>query len=97
MQPRELGINDVSNISNVTVDGISFTLGHKDAMYVEMGSRDVIFNSEDAKNHTKFYLNSAPVHTSYLTKKVSLGEANKLELGSEETANQRTVSQMIIW
>lgn len=93
---RELGIINVGGAGTVEVDGTVYNLAHKDALYIGMGTKEVIFNSTDAKNVAKFYLNSAPAHTTYPTKKVSLAEANKLELGSLETANHRTVSQMII-
>ena len=93
---RELGIINVGGNGSVVVDGKVYTLGLKDALYVGMGIKDVVFKSDDPKNPAKFYLNSAPAHTNYPTKKVSLEEANKLELGSLETANHRTVNQMII-
>ncbi len=60
------------------------------------GNEKVVFKSDDAKNPAKYYLNAAPAHKNFPTKKVSLKEANKLELGSLETANHRTVNQMII-
>ncbi|WP_299432211.1 5-dehydro-4-deoxy-D-glucuronate isomerase [uncultured Maribacter sp.] len=93
---RELGIINVGGNGSVEVDGEVYTLGLKDALYIGMGIKDVVFKSDDPKNPAKFYLNSAPAHTNYPTKKVSLEEANKLELGSLETANHRTVNQMII-
>ena len=93
---RELGIINVGGKGSVTVDGTKYEMGLKDALYVGMGVKDVVFASEDASNPAKFYLNSAPAHTNYPTKKVSKAEANKIELGSLETANHRTVNQMII-
>jgi len=96
LERREMGIINVGKKGSVEVDGKSYSLGHKDALYIGMGAREVIFKSDDAKSPAKFYINSAPAHTTYPTKKVSLEEANKLELGSLETANHRTVSQMII-
>ena len=93
---RELGIINVGGSGTVEVDGTIYNLNHKDALYIGMGAKEVTFKSDDVKNVAKFYLNSAPAHTSYPTKKVSLADANKLELGSLETANHRTVSQMII-
>ncbi|WP_324026020.1 5-dehydro-4-deoxy-D-glucuronate isomerase [Maribacter sp. BPC-D8] len=96
LERREMGIINVGAAGSVEVDGKSFSLGHKDALYIGMGAKDVVFKSDDLKNPAKFYINSAPAHTTYPTKKVSLEEANKLELGSLETANHRTVSQMII-
>ncbi|GGG50809.1 4-deoxy-L-threo-5-hexosulose-uronate ketol-isomerase 2 [Croceivirga lutea] len=96
LERRELGIINVGGSGSVEVDGETFSLAHKDALYIGQGAKSVIFKSDDSSAPAKFYLNSAPAHTSYPTKKVSLAEANKLELGSLETANHRTVSQMII-
>lgn len=96
LQRRELGIINVGESGSVDVDGTSYTLGHKDALYIGMGNKEIVFKSHNPKKPAKFYLNSAPAHTDHPTKKVSLAEANKLELGSLETANHRTVNQMII-
>jgi len=96
LERRELGIINVGAAGTVDVDGTSYSLAHKDALYIGMGAKNVVFTSNDASKPAKFYLNSAPAHTNYPTKKVSLAEANKLELGALETANHRTVNQMII-
>lgn len=96
LERREIGIINVGAKGSVSVDGTSYELGHKDALYIGSGNKEVIFQSEDAKNPAKFYINSAPAHKNYPTKKVSLQEANKIELGSLETANHRIVNQMII-
>ena len=96
LERRELGIINVGGNGSVIADGISYKLGFKDALYIGSGNKEIIFKSADAKNPAKFYLNSAPAHTHYPSKKVSLTEANKLQLGSMETANHRTVNQMII-
>ena len=93
---RELGIINVGDSGTVEVDGTTFDLDHKDALYVGKGNKEVIFNSNDSKKPAKYYLNSAPAHKSHPTKKVSLSDAKKLELGSLETANHRMVNQMII-
>jgi 4-deoxy-L-threo-5-hexosulose-uronate ketol-isomerase len=96
LERRELGIINVGASGSVAVDGTSYELGNKDALYIGMGAREVIFKSKDSKTPAMFYLNSAPAHTAYPTKKVSLEQANKIELGALETANHRQVSQMII-
>lgn len=96
LERREMGIINVGDSGAVEVDGENYSLGHKDALYIGMGAKDVIFKSDDPNKPAKFYINSAPAHTNFPTKKISLEEANKLELGSLETANHRTVSQMII-
>ena len=96
LERRELGIINVGGSGSVVVEGTTYTLGFKDALYIGAGNKEVVFKSDDKSNPAKFYLNSAPAHTTYPTKKVSLAEANKLQLGTMETANHRTVNQMII-
>lgn len=96
LERRELGIINVGGSGSVVVEGTSYELGFKDALYIGAGNKDVVFKSDDSSSPAKFYLNSAPAHTTYPTKKVSLAEANKLQLGTMETANHRIVNQMII-
>ncbi|MDC3260374.1 5-dehydro-4-deoxy-D-glucuronate isomerase [Winogradskyella sp.] len=96
LERRELGIINVGGDGSIIVDGETFKINHKDALYIGKGATDVTFKSDDASSPAKFYLNSAPAHKTFPTKKTSLAEANKIELGSLETANHRTVSQMII-
>ncbi|MFH6942929.1 5-dehydro-4-deoxy-D-glucuronate isomerase [Flavobacterium sp. FlaQc-50] len=96
LERREMGIINVGGSGSIVVDGVSHSLGFKDALYIGSGNKEVVFKSDDRKNPAKFYINSAPAHTNYPTVKVSLAEAKKLELGTVETANHRTVNQMII-
>ncbi|RXP44309.1 5-dehydro-4-deoxy-D-glucuronate isomerase [Lutibacter sp. HS1-25] len=96
LERREIGIINVGGNGTVEVEGEVYELGLKDALYIGSGNKQVIFKSNDAKNPAKFYLNAAPAHKNFPTKKVSKAEANKIELGSLETANHRTVNQMII-
>ena len=96
LERREMGIINAGAKGSISVDGETFVLNHKDALYIGKGVKEVLFNSDDASNPAKFYINSAPAHKKYPTKKLSLEEANKIELGSLETANHRTVNQMII-
>lgn len=93
---RELGAINVGGEGSVIVDGVAFDLSYKDALYVAMGAKEVIFSSKDAAKPAKFYLNSAPAHHSFTTKKVTKEQANKIELGSLETANHRIVNQMLV-
>ncbi len=96
LERRELGIINVGGNGTVTADGVVYELGFKDALYIGSGNKEVIFKSDNTNNPAKFYLNSAPAHTKYPNKKVGLAEANKMQLGAIETANHRTVNQMII-
>jgi len=96
LERREIGIINVGGDGVVSVDGVNYQMGLKDALYIGSGNKEVIFKSNDANNPAKYYLNAAPAHKSYPTKLVSKADANKIELGSLETANDRTVNQMII-
>ncbi len=96
LERREIGIINVGGDGSVEVDGTIYELGFKDALYIGSGNKEVVFKSNEANSPAKYYLNAAPAHKNYPTKKVSKAEANKIELGSLETANDRTVNQMII-
>lgn len=96
LERREIGIINVGGDGTVEVNGDVYELTLKDALYIGSGNENVIFKSVDANNPAKFYINSAPAHRNYPTKKVSKADANKIELGSLETANHRTVNQQII-
>ena len=93
---REVGVINVGGNGSVTVDGTTYNMGFKDALYIGKGSREVIFHSDDAMNPAHFYINSAPAHKEYPVKHVTLGQANKLYLGSLNTSNERTINQLLI-
>ena len=92
---RELGIINVGAESTITVDGKTYTLANKEALYVGMGSKEVVFHPA-ASGKTYFYFNSAPAHRSNPVKKVSLAEAETVELGSLENSNHRTIRKVLI-
>ncbi|WP_208796453.1 5-dehydro-4-deoxy-D-glucuronate isomerase [Flavobacterium fluviatile] len=96
LERREMGIINVGGNGAVVADGVTYELGFKDALYLGCENKDVVFKSDNANNPAKFYINSAPAHCKFPNKKVSLAEAKKIELGTLETANHRTVNQMII-
>ncbi|REL34351.1 5-dehydro-4-deoxy-D-glucuronate isomerase [Thalassotalea euphylliae] len=93
---RELGLINIGGSGVVVVDGQEYFLDNKEALYVGAGNKLVTFRSLDSASPAKFYLNSAPAHKSYPTKKVTKAEANVLELGSQETSNERSIYQLII-
>ena len=90
-----MGIINIGGAGVVVLDGEEFSLNTKDALYVGIGTKDVLFKSIDSKNPAKFYLNSAPAHHKYPTVKISLEDARKVKLGSTETSNKRTINQYI--
>ena len=93
---RELGIINIGNEGTVTVDGTSYALGSKEALYVGKGNKDVQFSSTSSDSPAQFYLNSTPAHTSYPIKKIGINDVETLELGAPETANARTLRKYIV-
>jgi len=96
LRRRELGIINTGGEGNVTVDGRKYTLHFKEAMYVGAGDRNVQFASKDPAKPAHFYLNSAPAHTSYPDKLITLADADVTELGTPEASNARRLNKLIV-
>lgn len=96
LERRELGIINVGEAGNVVVDGVTFTLENKEALYVGKGNKEVIFSSKNSDTPAQFYINSTPAHKSYPTKKIGKEDVETIELGSPETANDRTLRKYIV-
>lgn len=96
LERRELGIINVGGNGTVIADGTAYELGYKEALYIGKETKEVVFKSSDASSPAKFYINSAPAHHTYPTKKVGIAEAERVELGSMETANHRIINKLIV-
>lgn len=96
LERRELGIINVGGAAIVTADGERFELAYKEALYIGQGTKEVTFESADAGQPSKLYINSAPAHHQYPTKKVSKAEAEVVELGTPETANHRIINKLLV-
>lgn len=92
---REMGVINIGGKGKITLDGEEYILEARDGLYVGMGIREVIFESADPENPAKFYINSAPAHTSYPTVKIDMNKANKRHLGSLAQSNERTIYQYV--
>jgi 4-deoxy-L-threo-5-hexosulose-uronate ketol-isomerase len=93
---REFGTFNVGGAGKITVDGIVFELGYKEALYLGAGDRTVTFESIDPKNPAKFYFNSAGAHKTFPDRKITKADAVVMELGSLETANHRNINKMLV-
>ncbi|RZL18092.1 MAG: 5-dehydro-4-deoxy-D-glucuronate isomerase [Pedobacter sp.] len=96
LERRELGIINVGGKAIVIADGERFELDYKEALYIGKGTKEVSFESADAAQPTKLYINSAPAHHTYPTKKVSKADAEIVELGTPETANHRIINKLLV-
>jgi 4-deoxy-L-threo-5-hexosulose-uronate ketol-isomerase len=92
---RELIAVNIGGEGTVDVDGQSFTLDSRDMIYVGMGTAEVSFSSANPAKPAKFYLLSAPAHQSHPTRHIGIGDAKRLNLGSQATSNERSIFQFI--
>ncbi len=96
LERRELGIINVGAAGSVSVDGKVYPLKYKEALYVGRGNKEVIFTSNDAHQPAKFYFNSAPAHTAYPNKLVTLEDAEIVHLGALDTSNDRQINKLLV-
>lgn len=92
---RELIAANIGGAGTIEVDGVVHVVGTKDMLYVGMGNKDVRFASADAATPAKFYLLSAPAHMQHPTKLIRQADAKRLDLGSKEAANERSIFQFV--
>lgn len=95
LERRELGIINVGGKGKVTVDGKAYEIGHKEALYVGRGHKDIYFEATEGEQ-PYFYLNSAPAHKAYPAKKVTLADAEVVELGDSRNCNERKINKLIV-
>ncbi len=107
LERREMGVINIGGAGIITIDGKEYQVAFKEGMYIGMGSKDISFKSADASNPAKFYFNSAPAHKTYPTVLIKpegvpsegvviVKDENKVELGSLEDANHRTICKYIL-
>lgn len=107
LERREMGVINIGGAGKMIVDGKEYMVGHKEGMYLGMGVKKIAFASEASSVPAKFYLNSAPAHTSYPTVLIRpegeaedgvviVKDSNKVELGSLEDSNHRTICKYIL-
>lgn len=96
LERRELGIINVGGKGTVNADGVVYELAFKEALYIGQGTKEVQFRSANKDQPAKFYINSAPAHHSYPSKKISAKDAAIVELGSTATSNHRVINKLIV-
>ena len=93
LERRELSVVNIgTGLGAVQVDGEKVDLEKYEALYVPMGSEEVIFSGPGAR----FYLLSVPAHKSFPLRKLTLNDGEPLRRGSLETSNQRTIHQLLL-
>jgi 4-deoxy-L-threo-5-hexosulose-uronate ketol-isomerase len=95
LERRELGIINIGSKGIVSLDGREYILEKKECLYVGMGSKEVSFKSLDRNDPAKFYFNSTPAHVTYPIVRLSMNDAQRVNLGTPDKANVRTIYQFI--
>ncbi|HEV2505072.1 MAG TPA: 5-dehydro-4-deoxy-D-glucuronate isomerase [Mesorhizobium sp.] len=92
---RELIAVNIGGAGTVQADVETFAVGTRDMVYVGKGTETVAFSSTDPQTPAKFYLLSAPAHQELPAKLIRIADARRLDLGSQQTSNERSIFQFI--
>jgi 4-deoxy-L-threo-5-hexosulose-uronate ketol-isomerase len=95
LERRELGAINVGGAGKIIADGKTFALDRLDCAYLPMGTKSVVFESADAQKPAKFYFLSCPAHAAHPATMMKSKDAAPVALGSQATANQRTIYKFI--
>lgn len=95
LERREAGIFNLGGNGTIEADGKTYELGYKDCLYITKGTEKVFFASNDSSQPAKFYMVSAPAHTSYETRLIKIADAAKRPVGDPATSNKRVINQFI--
>ncbi len=93
---REMGIVNTGGPAVVETADDRYELDYKDALYLGQGTRNVVFSSADPDRPAKLYINSAPAHQAYPSKKITKDDAEVNVLGSLESSNHRKVIKLLV-
>ncbi|MBN1599315.1 MAG: 5-dehydro-4-deoxy-D-glucuronate isomerase [Bacteroidales bacterium] len=93
---REMGLINIGGKALISVDGASYIVNFKEAMYIGKDTKEVAFESVDKSNPAKLYLNSAPAHKEYPVKHVTLNKAIVQEMGNPESSNHRKINKLLV-
>lgn len=96
LERREMGIINVGGAGEIEAGGTTWNLGTREALYLGKETADVVFRSVDKSRPAKLYINSAPAHHKYPSKKVTLKDAESSTLGSPEASNHRTINKLLV-
>ncbi len=93
---REMGIINIGGEGTVTVDGDPYTLRNRDGLYIGMGVKEIRFTSQYPVDPAMFYFTSAPAHRVCPTTLIKPETCARVELGTMEESNHRTICKYIL-
>lgn len=86
---REMAVVNIGEEGWVSA-GRTWTLARGDVLYLGRGAGPVRFGGAG-----RFYILSAPAHRDIPARRITLAEANRLDMGAPETANVRSIHQFV--
>lgn len=95
LERREIGIINLGGPGKVSAGTDTFTLHKLDCLYLGKNTEQAAFSSADAGNPARFFLLSAPAHHEYPARLMTAAEAAPAKLGTQHTANARTIYKYI--
>jgi len=96
LERREMGIINVGGKGHIETSEGNYKLEYKEALYLGKDIKEVVFRSADNDKPAKLYINSAPAHHKYPSKKVTLDNAEIVVLGTMEESNHRTINKLLV-
>ncbi|MFY4773599.1 5-dehydro-4-deoxy-D-glucuronate isomerase [Metabacillus sp. RGM 3146] len=95
LERREAGIINIGGRGTIKVDGDEYSLDKKDGLYIGLGKKQVVLESDDSNNPARFYIMSTLAHKEYPTIKIGIKEAAPVNLGDDKNSNKRTIYKYI--
>jgi 4-deoxy-L-threo-5-hexosulose-uronate ketol-isomerase len=96
LERREMGIINVGGTAEIDAGETTFEIGFKEALYLGKETNNVVFRTVDKSKPAKLYINSAPAHHKYPSRKVTVKDAEIVTLGSPEASNHRTINKLLV-
>lgn len=96
LERREIGIVNIGGPALIEVDGNTYEVKTKEALYIGQGAKEVVFSSSSPSEPAKLYINSAPAHHSYPTQLITADKSELVELGDLKSSNHRTIRKLIV-
>lgn len=90
LERREMGILNIGQTASVIANDVRYTLETGDILYLGKGSGPITFDAPG-----KFYVASTPAHQKYRSQLMKPSEGRRVNLGSKEGANERTIIQLL--
>ncbi len=95
LERREMGTINIGGDGVIILDGKEYDVNNYDALYVSMGTKEVVMKSKDSSKPAKFYILLVPAHKPCPTTLIPYEKAIHKHLGKLEDSNERTINQYI--